>query len=202
MIIRSRAPLRISFSGGGTDVSPYPEEKGGVVLSTTIDKYSYASLIPKQEPVIQVKSIYFEVVQIRCRSSLVYDGELTVKGANTLEAGRRVCTVYPQRCSRQRLIIFTTQSPYRHHPPMLQNPGPYDIAQLLPRGARVLGIKGGKQDQYAAAFGGLILSNFYRDYTAVNLPRSRPSSSMNWSIICCSAIPARPVCLPALSKHR
>ena len=45
MLTRSKAPLRISFCGGGTDVSPYPQEKGGVVLSATINKYVYSSLI-------------------------------------------------------------------------------------------------------------------------------------------------------------
>ena len=44
MIFRAKAPLRISFCGGGTDCSPYTEERGGVVLSATIDKYAYASL--------------------------------------------------------------------------------------------------------------------------------------------------------------
>src|SRR5580658_198213 len=43
-ILRSKAPLRISFAGGGTDVSPYPEERGGAVLNATIDKYAYATL--------------------------------------------------------------------------------------------------------------------------------------------------------------
>ncbi len=43
-ILRSKAPLRISFAGGGTDVSPYPEEKGGAVLNCTIDKFAYVTL--------------------------------------------------------------------------------------------------------------------------------------------------------------
>jgi D-glycero-alpha-D-manno-heptose-7-phosphate kinase len=44
MIIRSKTPLRISFAGGGTEVEPYLSERGGIVLSSTIDKYAYSSL--------------------------------------------------------------------------------------------------------------------------------------------------------------
>jgi D-glycero-alpha-D-manno-heptose-7-phosphate kinase len=58
--IRSRAPLRISFAGGGTDIEPYLSEKGGVVLSTTINRYSYGTLIPRTDQEIQVESLDVE----------------------------------------------------------------------------------------------------------------------------------------------
>ena len=57
MIIRSKAPLRISFGGGGTDVPPYPEERGGVTLNTTINKYAYATLVPSTDGEIKVTSL-------------------------------------------------------------------------------------------------------------------------------------------------
>ena len=62
MIIRSKAPLRISFAGGGTDVPPYPEERGGAVLSTTINKYAYATLIPREDSTINVQSLDYDIV--------------------------------------------------------------------------------------------------------------------------------------------
>ena len=40
MIIRSRAPLRISFGGGGTEIDPYRTNHGGEVLSTMIGFYA------------------------------------------------------------------------------------------------------------------------------------------------------------------
>lgn len=77
MILRAKAPLRISFCGGGTDVSPYPEQKGGVVLSTTIDKYVYASLRTRGDRKVSLTSLDYGVGQIHaCDSALPIDGDL------------------------------------------------------------------------------------------------------------------------------
>jgi D-glycero-alpha-D-manno-heptose-7-phosphate kinase len=61
-IVRSKAPLRISFAGGGTDVSPYPEEQGGAVLSATIDKYAYTTLIARGDNTIKIKSLDYDTM--------------------------------------------------------------------------------------------------------------------------------------------
>ena len=41
MVIRGRAPLRVSFGGGGTDVAPFCEEQGGAIIGSTINKYAF-----------------------------------------------------------------------------------------------------------------------------------------------------------------
>ncbi len=47
MVIRGRAPLRVSFGGGGTDVAPFCVEQGGAIIGSTINKYAYCSIIPR-----------------------------------------------------------------------------------------------------------------------------------------------------------
>src|SRR5882762_6355396 len=59
MIIRSKAPLRISFAGGGTDVPPFPEREGGLVLNATINRYAYGTLVPSQGDQIAIESVDF-----------------------------------------------------------------------------------------------------------------------------------------------
>ena len=44
MIYRSRCPLRISFAGGGTELSPYVDMHGGLVLSSTINLFAYCTI--------------------------------------------------------------------------------------------------------------------------------------------------------------
>ncbi len=57
MKIRSKAPFRVSFGGGGTDMAPYCTEHGGCVISTTIDRHVYITLEPRSDKKIVVFSL-------------------------------------------------------------------------------------------------------------------------------------------------
>src|SRR5213080_5372513 len=57
--IRAKAPLRVSFAGGGTDVPPFPEREGGAVLSATISRYAYGTLVPGSGERISIESVDF-----------------------------------------------------------------------------------------------------------------------------------------------
>ena len=56
MIYRSKAPLRIGFAGGGTDVSPYSDLYGGAVLNATVSLYARAAIEPIAEPKITLQA--------------------------------------------------------------------------------------------------------------------------------------------------
>ncbi len=57
MIIRSKAPFRVSFGGGGTDMPPYCIEHGGCVINTTIDRHVYISLEPRDDKKVYIYSM-------------------------------------------------------------------------------------------------------------------------------------------------
>jgi len=59
MLIRAKAPLCLSFAGGGTDIPPYPQKDGGCVLSATIARYVYGSLKPREDQQIHIHSLDF-----------------------------------------------------------------------------------------------------------------------------------------------
>jgi len=54
MIIRAKAPFRVSFGGGGTDMAPYCVDYGGCVISTTIDRHVYVSIVPREDNIVRV----------------------------------------------------------------------------------------------------------------------------------------------------
>lgn len=61
-MIITRTPLRISFTGGGTDISDYYRINGGAVVSMAIDKYIYVTVNPKFDKNIRVSYSQTEIV--------------------------------------------------------------------------------------------------------------------------------------------
>ena len=186
MIIRSKAPLRISFGGGGTDVPPYPEERGGAVLSATIDKYAYASLIPQEDEEIKVISLDYNIVaKYQTDSLLNYDGGLDLVKAVIREMGvKKGLTIFMHTdappgsgLGTSSAVVVNLIGLFQH---WLRKPlVPYEIAQLGYRIEREdLAILGGKQDQYAATFGGFNYIEFMGPTVVVN-PLRIPQSIIN-----------------------
>jgi D-glycero-alpha-D-manno-heptose-7-phosphate kinase len=175
-IIRSLAPLRISFGGGGTDVSPYMDEREGAVLSATISKYAYCTLVPTSKKNINVRSLDYDLmISYDSGDKIVYDGKLDLVKAATkvmgVEGGIDLflhSDVPPGSGlgASSTLVTALVGALARYKKSPLT---PYEIAEYAYRIERVeVGIKGGKQDQYAAAFGGFNFIEFLADKVIVN----------------------------------
>lgn len=183
MIIRSKAPLRISFAGGGTDVSPCPETIGGAVLNTTIDKYAYCTLAKRPDSLINVRSLDYDIVaKYNTPDDLNYDGKLDlVKAAiKTLRAGTGYDLFLHSDAppgsglGASSTVTVALVGCINHW--IQKNLTEYEIAEFAYRIEREeLGIKGGRQDQYAATFGGFNFIEFYDGMTVVNPLRIKTS---------------------------
>jgi len=193
-IFRARAPLRVSFCGGGTDVSPYPEERGGVVLSTTVDKYAYATLKPRRDDRLRVRSLDYDIVANYHRSRLEYDGELDLVKAvarNFEMPGGADLFIHSDAPPGTGLGSSSTMCVALVGVFMewLNRPlTSYEIAELTYKIEREeLSIAGGRQDQYAATFGGFNYIEFLGQVTVVNPLRIRPEwrNELEYNLLLC-----------------
>ena len=180
--LRARAPLRLSFCGGGTDVSPYPEEHGGIVLSATINQYAYASLRPRRDSKLTLASLDYDLVAKYDHPRRVrLDGSLDlIKAAVKALRVRRGADLWVHSdappgsgLGSSSTIVVALIGVLGA---WLQRPlSAYETAELAYRIERVdLALAGGRQDQYAAAFGGFNFIEFGADSTIVNPLRVRP----------------------------
>ena len=77
MLLRSRAPFRISFAGGGTDLHPFCEKHGGCVLSTSINRYVYISLKIRKDKKIDITSVdYNKSLIFQNITDIKFDGDI------------------------------------------------------------------------------------------------------------------------------
>lgn len=187
MIYRSKAPLRIGLAGGGTDVSPYSDEFGGAILNATISLNAYASIEPLSEGVITIQALdRKEEQQFNVQEELPIDGTLDLlKGVyNRIQKDYKFTPIsfrlstYVDAPAGSGLGTSSTLvvAIIGAFVEMLKLPlGDYDIAQYAFEIERKdLQLAGGKQDQYAATFGGVNFMEFYaNDKVVVNPLRIR-----------------------------
>jgi D-glycero-alpha-D-manno-heptose-7-phosphate kinase len=184
MLIRAKAPLRISFAGGGTDVPPFPEKEGGLVLNATINRYAYGTLRPRADDSIQIHSYdYGSSVELDPDRSLVFDGKLDLakaaigRFAGSPGAGFDLLlhsNAPPGSglgsSSAMMVALIGVLKEFRNVPVT-----DYELAELAHSIEREeLGIKGGRQDQYASTFGGFNFIELYGDHVVVNPLRVAP----------------------------
>lgn len=168
--IRARAPLRVSFSGGGTDVPPFPATEGGCVLSATIGRYAYGSLVPRTDRMITVESVDFKATaEMTLDEEIFCDGNLDLIKAALRRFGRTGTEGFDLVLrssappgsglgSSSTMMVALTGLLAQHYGLTL---GDYQIAQLAHAIERDdLGIAGGMQDHYAATFGGFNFIEF------------------------------------------
>lgn len=160
--IRSKAPLRIGLAGGGTDVEPYASDKGGCVFNTTINKYAYCTLTPVNNKEMTVESRYYGRYKASLKNGpLKLDGNMdlikAVANYFELEHGFKMLihSDVPAGSglggSSTMMVAMISAIANWIDREMTKE----EIASLSYHLEReVIGLKGGKQDQYAATFGG------------------------------------------------
>jgi len=183
ILTRARAPVRISFSGGGSDVTYYFVDRPGAVLSTTVSLYCHATLIPRADEEIHIYSEDLDMHEqygslmdlllsdnrglLRAVVSVIkptYGFDLYVRSdfpvGSGLGGSSAVATAVVAAFNEMRLDRWST----------------YEVAELAFQAERVcFGVAGGWQDQYASAFGGFNLIELDGKKNLVHAIRMEPT---------------------------
>lgn len=173
-IYRARAPLRLGLAGGGTDVSPFSEEQGGFVLNATVDLYAQAILEPRND-----RRIIFAAEDLE--ECVEFEAEHVLPDVDPLRLHRGIYNRIVRQFNRGQPLSFKLTT-FADAPAgsglgtsstmvvciiqafsewLSLGLGEYEIAHLAYEIEREeLRLAGGKQDQYAAAFGGFNFIEF------------------------------------------
>lgn len=182
MIIRSKAPLRLGLAGGGSDVSPYSDIYGGLILNATINLYAYCTIEETNDNRITINAFdanTFKSYEVSPKLE-IDDDAMLIKGVynrvvkdfdipvrafrittyNDAPAGSGLGT------SSTMVVCILKAFAEWYSLPM----GDYELSRLAYEIERIdLNLSGGKQDQYAAAFGGFNYMEFLKnDIVIVN----------------------------------
>ncbi len=165
-LIRAKAPLRISFVGGGTDLPQYYQKYGGAVLSSTINRYAFVTLCPRPDMEVHIHSLDLgHLVRYTLEAEPVFDGVLDLAKAAIQRIGIKQGIEMDIRLeapagsglggsSALTAAVLGAVAAASGHAI-----GSYDLAELNYVVERNdLKIAGGKQDQYATTFGGFNLA--------------------------------------------
>ena len=183
-VLRGRAPLRLGLGGGGTDVEPYSSMYGGRILSATIDRYAYAFAEKGSGDTLSFASPDRDrahTTDISDIASLEEDFPLHVAVYRRVIAEFNGGDPFPLQLATQvdappgsglgsssalvvAMLLTTSEL-------LGVTPEPYELARMAWEIERVdLGMAGGWQDQYAAAFGGFNFMETNRDDDVVVNP--------------------------------
>jgi len=178
-VIFTRAPLRISLGGGGTDIPSYYRERGGFLVAGAIDKYIYMLTHTVFQQRYRLKYSEFEEVDdpadirhpiLREALCLHWQGApLEIASVADIPAGTGLGSSGSYTVCLLKALALAGR--------MASTPG--DIAEAACHiEIDVLGEPSGKQDQYAAAHGGICAYTFHEDDTVTVEPLRLPDDTL------------------------